>query len=55
MNWRERLEFARQNAGWLIPLFGAVLLAGILLNNLFAMAAGLAGLGWVAWAVFAGR
>lgn len=55
MGKRERTEFAQRNAPWLIPLFGAVLLLGIMLNNLFAMAGGAAGLVWVAWAVLLAR
>jgi len=51
----DRTQFARDNAGWLVPAFGAVLLAGILLGNAFAMLAGVGGLGWVAWAVWLAR
>jgi hypothetical protein len=52
---RNRTEFARKHAGWLIPACGAVLLLGILRQNPFAMAAGIVGLVWVAWAVWAGK
>ncbi len=55
MSRRRKREYAQQNAAWLIPLFGAVLLTGILWQNLYAMAAGAAGLGWVAWSVLLSR
>jgi hypothetical protein len=51
----DRTKFARENAGWLIPAFGAVLLLGIFLGNTFAMLGGVGGLGWVAWAVWLAR
>ncbi len=47
----DRTDFARRNAGWLIPALGAVLLLGILRQNPFAMGAGALGLIWVARAV----
>jgi len=47
-----RTAYARNNAAWLIPVFGAVLLLGILLQNIFAMAGGVFGLIWVARAVW---
>jgi len=46
----DRSKFARDNAAWLIPAFGAVLLLGILRGNLFAVAGGIGGLIWVAGA-----
>jgi hypothetical protein len=55
MAGRDRSAFARDNAAWLIPAFGAVLLLGILWANPFAMAGGGAGLVWVALAVRARR
>jgi hypothetical protein len=48
----DRTDFARRNAGWLIPACGAVLLLGILIQNPFAIGAGVGGLIWVAWAVW---
>ena len=48
----DRTDFARRNAGWLIPACGALLLLGILSQNPFAMGAGVCGLIWVAWAVW---
>ena len=51
MGKQERTDFARKHAGWLIPALGAVLLLGILIQNPFAMGAGVLGLIWVAHAV----
>lgn len=51
----DRNAFARRNATWLIPAFGAVLLIGILIQNHFAMAGGAGGLAWVAWGVWKTR
>ncbi len=55
MSSPDRNAFARRNATWLIPAFGAVLLVGILSVNLFAMAGGLLGLAWIAWGVWISR
>jgi hypothetical protein len=52
MTRQDRTDFARRNAGWLIPACGAVLLLGILIQNPFAIGAGVGGLIWVAWAVW---
>ena len=51
----DRTKFARDNAGWLVPTFGAILLLGVMLGNIFAMLGGVGGLGWVAWAVWLAR
>ncbi len=51
----DRTAFARKHAAWLIPALGAVLLFGILRQNLFALGGGALGLVWVARAVWAGR
>ena len=48
----DRAAYARNNAPWLIPFFGAVLLLGILQQNPFAMGGGVIGLVWVARAVW---
>ena len=48
---RDRNAYARLYAAWLIPASGAVLLFGIMHQNLFAMGAGVVGLIWVAWAL----
>jgi len=48
----DRNAYARRNAAWLIPFFGAVLLLGILLRNQFAMGGGILGLIWVAIAAW---
>jgi len=50
----DRSKFARDNVNWLIPAFGAVLLLGILGGNFLAIAAGIAGLGWIGVAVWTG-
>ncbi|HSF96946.1 MAG TPA: hypothetical protein VLA52_18110 [Thermohalobaculum sp.] len=51
----DRNKFARENATWLVPAFGAVLLFGILRESVPAMLAGVAGVGWVAWVVWTRR
>ncbi len=48
----DRAAYARKNSTWLIPVFGAVLLLGILLQNPYAMGGGVFGLIWVALAVW---
>jgi hypothetical protein len=52
---RDRNAFARKHAAWLIPACGAVLLFGIMLQNPFAMGAGVVGLIWVVQAYWAGK
>ncbi len=47
-----RAAYARKHAAWLIPVFGAVLLLGILLQNTLGMIGGAFGLIWVALAVW---
>jgi hypothetical protein len=51
----DRAGYARRNAGWLIPAFGAILLIGILRQNGFAVLGGGLGVGWVVWSVWSGR
>ena len=51
----DRNAYARNNAAWLIPFFGAVLLLGILLRNPFAVGGGFLGLAWVGIAVWKRR
>jgi hypothetical protein len=51
----DRSKFARDNVNWLIPAFGAVLLLGIMGGSFYAIAAGVAGLGWIGLAVWAGK
>lgn len=48
----DRNAYARNNASWLIPVFGAVLLLGIMLQNMLAMGGGIFGLIWVVRAVW---
>jgi hypothetical protein len=55
MDKPDRNAFARRNATWLIPAFGAVMLIGILAVNFYAMAGGAFGLLWVAWGVWKTR
>ena len=51
----DRTKFARENAAWLTPAFGAVLLFGILNGSLYAIAGGVSGLIWVGAAVWTRR
>ncbi len=48
----DRTAFARKHRTWLIPACGAVLLLGIMLDNIFAVVGGIFGLVWVARAVW---
>ena len=51
----DRDAYARRNARWLIPAFVAVLVFGVLRDNLFAMIGGALGLLWVGRAVWVRR
>jgi hypothetical protein len=51
----DRSAFARRNAAWLLPAFAAVLLLGLLRGNIWAVLAGVGGLGWVIAALWQRR
>lgn len=46
----ERRAWARANAWPLGAFFAVTAMAGLWLGNIFALAAGLGGLGWIGWA-----
>jgi hypothetical protein len=55
MSEPDRTAFARRNARWLIPAFVAVLLLGLVRENIWAVLAGVAGVGWVVAALWQRR
>jgi hypothetical protein len=55
MTKRDRNAFARKHATWLAPASGAALALGFVSENPFAVAAGVAGLIWLARAFWVAR
>jgi len=51
----DRSKFARQNAAWLLPAFAAVLVFGLMRENIWAVLGGVGGIGWMIAALWQGR
>jgi hypothetical protein len=55
MDKPDRAAYARRNARWLVPVFVAVLIWGVVGANLFAVIGGVFGLVWVGGAFWMQR